>query len=229
MSFASRCHDRWANTHPFWRVLAVAALIGGLTLILGRPVRSVYRSWQTERQFAAATEASAAGRHAEAREFALQILRNAPYRYDALPILMRATVSLADPLRAEVAARVLQPAYGFPQDLRLSAWQLVCLHAPTWQVLTSWSQMPEDEQSLPEFVAALFDRHHFDGSIATATDLLEKQAHPLPPELHLRLMTLLLETDSAGARRTFQESLIERITDGYDQTGLLLPLIDQLP
>jgi len=229
MSFATRCHDRWANTHPLWRFLAVAVLLGVLTLVLGNPVRSVYRGWQIDRQFAAATEASANDRHAEAREFALQLLRSAPHRHEVLPILLRATDSLGDPLRAEVAARVLEPAYRFPPDLRLAAWRMVCLHAPTWQVLTSWALMPAEEKSHGGFVAALFDRHYFDGSIATATELLEEQPHPLPPDLHLRLMTLLLDTGSAGARRTFQEDLIQRIAGGHEGIGMLLPLLDRLP
>jgi hypothetical protein len=37
MSLIDRCRDRWADLHPFWRILLVAVLLAALALAAGRP------------------------------------------------------------------------------------------------------------------------------------------------------------------------------------------------
>lgn len=229
MNFIDRFHDRWADFHPLWRSLAVVLVLGGLAFAVGKPALSVYRGWQVNRQFAAAVEAAEKGRHAEAREFALQILHNAPTRGDTLPILLRATEALGDPLRSQIALEILNSPTPFPVDQRLAAWQTLCLGATSWQVLSTWERLSEAERTNEAFVIALFDRMFFDGRSVFAAEVLEKQPHPLSPPLHLRLMMLLLEKDSAGARENFQQNLLQRISQGSKGVDLLLPLLDRLP
>ena len=226
MSFFDRLRDRWADFHPFLRFIILLIVLAGIALLAGRPSLQVYRSWRTDRTFAAAQQALERHDYAGARELSLQVYRSDPERKDLYPILLRATDALGDP-------RTLHPAFGiledpdFDEKNRQLAWQIVCRNAPTGYTIGFWGRLTDEEKNDEAFAAPLFDRLLRDGMTHEAGRLLYGQQQPLPPAMDLRRMKLLIATGSDDAYREFQKILIFRLA-GKDADPLL-QLLDEIP
>ncbi|WP_193212278.1 hypothetical protein [Luteolibacter marinus] len=228
MNFIDRCRDRWADLHPLWRTLAVLGVLAGLAYAAFGPALGVYRHWRTDRRLADSRKALEMQNFAEARELSLQVLRSDGSRQEAIPVLLRAAHALGDPRRAEVAVGILA-ASGFPPDDRKLAWQIVCRSCSTWYVRAVWPGLQDAERADPEFVAPLVDRLLRDGMPTDAALLLRQHPQPLPPELDLRLMKILIAKGSDEAYQEFQKTLIGRLASAPGDAEAWVGLIDELP
>jgi hypothetical protein len=228
MSLIDRCRDRWADLHPFWRILLVAVLLAALALAAGRPALEGYLELRTGRRLAAAQEALGRRLHFKAFDLSLQVLRSDSSRQEAIPVLLRSADALGDPRRSEVAHALLA-GKDFTPDDRAFAWQVVCRSSPAWFVMVSWSQLPESDKSSPVFVAALVDRMLREDLSGDAARLLQEQKQPLPDELEVRLMCLLVAKGTDEALHQFQKSLIARLAGHPEDAEPWFALLDELP
>lgn len=227
MNIFERCHDRWADLHPFWRCLGLVLVVGGVAGVAGRPALETYRDWRDEQWLKDAGKASHDGRHAEARELSLAVLRRDGGRKESISLLLRSTEALNDPRRAEVAFALLTDMSATPEDRQL-AWRISCKHTPAWMLQAAWTGLPEAERTQTVFLTPLLDRLLADGMNTEAALILAGLKSPLDPELDLRLMRLLVGKASDEAFGEFQRILIQRLPELPVDSGLIA-LIDEIP
>jgi hypothetical protein len=227
MNELHRLRDFWADLHPFIRftvLLLVVALLLAIPLAL-----QMQWGFKSSQRAAEAAEAMKNGNAVRARELALSVLAADNKREDLLPLLMRAMDELKDPRRGEVAIGILRQPGRFSDEERLAAWDCACRSLATGKVQALRAQLTAVERNSPPFLGRLIDRYVADGSSDLAAELLEQQRHPLPPELHQRLMALLVKRGSVGALEHFQHDLLKRLETGAPGTEALIPLLDEIP
>jgi thioredoxin-like negative regulator of GroEL len=233
MSFVNRCHDRWANLHPAWRFLGVAAGMAVVTFGVMRPGLDLYRDFRDHQRLKGAAEALDAGRYAEARDLTRAVLQRDGTRKDAYPILLRASEALNDSRRAQVALALLADTNASQAD-RTEAWRICCKSTASWIVRSVWLELPETERSNQTFIGHLTDRLVYDGHLAEAEKLISDLESPLATELEERRMRILAMKGTRAAYQEFQlrlGGLLPRI-DGDSRVPQLLdevPQSDLLP
>ncbi|MCW1887307.1 hypothetical protein OKA04_21395 [Luteolibacter flavescens] len=227
MSFVEKCHDRWADLHPFWRFLTVTTVVAGIAFVAGKPAIGFYRGWQDDRRFADAVKADQAGNHAEVRELALAVLRRDAGRKEAIPLLLRATEALGDPRRIEVALSLLMDKTA-AADERLFAWNIVRENVPAWILQVSWSGLEPEVHADPRFVAPLIDRMLWDGMSGEALATLDSLKSPLPPDLASRRMKVLVSIGTDQAYDTFQRELVSSLPQ-LPSDSEVVALLDDVP
>jgi len=223
-----RIHDAWVNTHPLWRLLAVLlVLVGGLFVVFG-PVKSIYRGWKSSDNLISAKEALAAGRFFEARNLSFQILRQNENAFEPLPILLRSTIALKDPLAVRIAVALLKDDRTLPND-HLLAWTYLCQSGPSYLPLNIWPLLPEEKKYSPDFQLPLIDRMMVDRMLPAAAAIIAASPEPYSVELHCRLLVMLAKTATDEAYAEFHRSLVTQLRATPDAWPRLLEVIDEIP
>ena len=223
-----RIHDAWVNLHALLRVIVIILLLaGGLFVVFG-PARSVYHGWKSSDNLEKAKEALAASRFAEARDLSFQVLRQNENAFEPLPILLRSTTALKDPLASGIAIAMLQNERTLPED-HLLAWMYLCQSGPSYILLNIWPILPEEKRYSPDYQLPLTDRMLTDRMIPAAASIIASSPEPYPVEVHCRLLAMLAKTATDEAYFEFNRSLVAQLRASPEAWPRLLEVIDEIP
>lgn len=204
---------RWELVSPLWQVIVQGLVIGSVILIAGalamRPTLSVYRQWRDANRLEFAITAQADGRIAEARQAAIQLLRDAPaLREEVVPVIVRTSSHLHDGATIRYALELLRGAWGTADD-QLAAWVLVCQGAPMWDVLVAWRTFQDDHQAEAAYAAPLVSRLVREDLHSEAGGLLAKHSAALDRPLRLAQARLWLAQGDAASLAMLNPELPE--------------------
>ncbi len=229
MRFFGQWRHRWANLHVFWQVSAILVVVLGLAACIAPPALAAWRSWSAARDTRTALAAGAAGDHSVAREAALRVLRHDPGRAEVLPVFLKAARALGDPKATDAACQLLIRGTSLPLEDRRDAWEFACRTLPGGPLAGLRTTLTATEREDARFVGPWVERMIRDGMRNQAADALDSHPRPLPPDLQVALMRLLLASGGERAHRIFQENLIERARADAETGAALLPLLDEIP
>jgi hypothetical protein len=229
MVSSRRLRCRWVTRRLLWRSAGLlAALVLGSAAAIP-PALALSSRWQNARLRDAVLVAAANEKHAAVVDLARQALAADPDSGEIVAVLFRAGKALDHPQRVRFARQLLEVGEEISSADRLAAWQTFCELAPAGPVMALWGNLPAGEKADSRFVAPFVDRMIVDGMVGVAADLLEEQARPLPPELDERLVRLLLATGDGALSGMFQDALAARLNARSRSSGLILPLLDEVP
>lgn len=152
-----RWHARWADINPWLRFLIVAAVLGVLGVLVGKPAYQVFKDWRLERNLAAAKVAVTEERMDEARDLSLTVLRAGDPRIDTFRVLEKSMGALRDPLHGEISRALMAHPDSSDED-RLNGFVGVARESPMGVVGQAWTLLPVSCQQKPSFALAFADR-----------------------------------------------------------------------
>ncbi len=186
----------------------IVALVIGLGFA-AKPAYHAYRSYQVDRNLAAAKTASLHGDWGTARDQARSVLLARQNDFDAFRIWSRACGKLGEPRAYIAAARFFNDPRATRDDL-LEALRLMAQQAPQAMVMSAYDKLPKNLRGEGIFRAAIIPVFIQRGEIAAAERGLREVASPTnEPEVRLELLRTLCSHPDAGrvaeARRIFAE------------------------
>ncbi|MGL5018995.1 MAG: hypothetical protein ACRDBP_12740, partial [Luteolibacter sp.] len=181
-----------------------------------------------ESDLATAKKALAEGKHVEARDFALQVLRGDPQKSEALPIFMRAAAGAADS-RLTMAAREYLAQKTEDKADRTFAWDVLSKQSPMGIAGMSWMLLREDERKDPDFLVPWLERLNSENLGQLVDAELAKQTRQTDPRVERIRLSQLNAQATDASHRELQARLLDRIASHPDEGPMLLGVMDEIP
>jgi len=218
----------WNRLHLSWRTLIVVATLGILAIPFFGTAKKAQREWSDENDLAAAQTALAAGRHVEARDLSLAILRRNPQKNDALPIFMHSAEGAADSRLVAVARGYLSLNTQVKAE-RMFAWKAVSKQSPMGIAASTWLAIREDEKADPDFLVPWLERLLIEQLTQRAEVILAAPANLTDPRLERIRLSMLVRRGTNEAFHELQVRLMDRIATHPVDAPLLLGALDDVP
>lgn len=218
----------WLNLHLLWKVLLVLLVLAILGIPFYRPALRAQKAMNYESELAAAKKALAEGKHVEARDLALQILRSDQERNEALPIFMRAAAGAADS-RLTMAAREYLSQKTEDEADRIFAWDVLCKQSPMGIAGMSWISLHDEERKDPDFLAPWLERLVAEDLGPLVDTELAKQTSQTDPRVERIRLSRLASQGTDVSLRELQARLLDRIASHPEDGPMLLEVMDKIP
>jgi hypothetical protein len=218
----------WRNLYFSSKLLLIVIALAILAIPFCRPAMRALKVRNYRTDLASAKQALAEGRSTEARELALQVLRNNPQKSEALPIFMRALEGAGDS-RLMMAAREYLSQNTEGRADRIFAWNVLSKQSPMGIAAMNWLSLREAERKDPDFLVPWLERLATEGLGSSVAAELARQTTQNDPRVERIRLSLLARQATGVSLRALQARLLERIASHPDDGPQLLDVMDELP
>jgi hypothetical protein len=221
--------DRWADLHPFLRIVVFPALLALAALLVLKPGYRAFKAWRMERNLAAAMTAVQAERMDQARDLSLAVLNSGDKSIEAYRILEESTASLRDPRHESIARALLFHPEASGAD-RLRGFRALAPESPMGLVGRIWTQLPKDSQLDPEFAGVFAERLIAASRFGEAASvLLAVPQAARTDDVERQLARILIGSRKADGFKEAQRIIAAKIQNNADEAAAWLDLLEQIP
>lgn len=149
--------DRWANLHPFLRLLILAVMAATIGLFALKPAYRLFKEWRTGRNLTSAQKAVNDVRMDDARDLSLTVLRAGNSCIEVFRILEKSTAALQDPRHGDIALAMMSHPESSDAD-RLNGFLSLAPNTALGLLGQVWASLTPQCQQNPEFATPFADR-----------------------------------------------------------------------